>query len=135
MNIFKRIKFYYTYKNITNEIKKDLLENFNVRIDNINRLYTVINIPDETQIYGSEHANALTEEFLRKWLVKFDTFLVNNQIKEFLIREELTKIDDLNYLIVFRYKYLNVEKILYTLYTLGIITFVTFLVMLFLKLL
>jgi hypothetical protein len=135
MNIFKRIKFYYTYKNIANEIKKDLLENFNVRIDNINRLYTVINIPDETQIYGSEHANALTEEFLRKWLVKFDTFLVNNQIKEFLIREELTKIDDLNYLIVFRYKYLNVEKILYTLYTLGIITFVTFLVMLFLKLL
>jgi len=135
MNIFKRIRFYYTYKEILNNLKDDLLKNFNVRVDNINRLYTVINIPDETQIYGSEHVNALTEEYLRKWLIKFDTFLVNNQIKEFIIREELTKIDNLNYLIVFRYKYLNIEKILYTFYILGIITFITFLVMLFLKLL
>jgi len=134
VNIFKRIKHFYEYKKLVKNCSTELHDNFSIRIDNIYRLYTVVNIPDETLIYGPDHSDALTEEWLRKWLVSLDTLLVNNHLKEFIIREELTRIDNQNFLIVLRYKYLNIEKIHYIFYILGIITFITFLVILFIKL-
>ena len=133
MNLFKRIKHYYEYKKLVKKSKQDLYNDFNIRVDNIYRLYTVLNVPDETQIYGKENADKLTETWIKSWLVRLDTFLVNKHIREFVIRQELTKIDDQNYLIVFRYKYLNIEKILYVLYLLGIITFITILTLTFIK--
>ncbi len=134
MNIFKRIKFYYEYKKLVEDNIKELKEQYNIRIDNIYRLYTVIHVSDDVRSYGSEHVEALTEEWLKKWLIMFDTLLVNIHLKEFLIREELSKIDDHNYLLVMRYKYLNLEKIYYTLYLLGIIAFITIIVTIIIKL-
>jgi len=133
MNIFKRIKLYYEYKKLLKDNIEDLQSKYSFRVDNINRIYTVIHIPDDIKVYGPEHIEALTEEWLKKWLIRLDTYLVNIHLKEFLNRDTLTKIDDQNFLLVLRYKYLNLEKIYYTLYLLGIISFITILVTLIIK--
>lgn len=133
MNIFKRFKFYTMYKQLLKEHKQTLLTDYNVRIDKINRIYTVINVPDETQIYGNDNAKKLTETWLKNWLSNFDQYLINNQIKELLDIVEISQIDEQNFLLIMEYKYLNVANWIYISTILSIITFITFLVVLFIK--
>lgn len=133
MNIIKGFKFYRMYKKLLKEHKKVLLSDFNVRIDNINRIYTVINIPDETQIYGQDHGKTLTETWLKKWLAEFDQYLINNQIKELTEIVEITQMDEQNFLLIMEYKYLNIANWIYASTALSVIAFITFLVVLFIK--
>ena len=45
ISIFKKIKFFRLYKKHLSINRGEILKNFNTKIDNAYRLYTVINIP------------------------------------------------------------------------------------------
>jgi hypothetical protein len=47
VSIFKKIKFYFQYRKIILKNKEEFQNSFNLRIDRVNRIYTVINIPNE----------------------------------------------------------------------------------------
>lgn len=133
MNLFKRFKFYFEYKHLLKTHKKELLDKYNVRIDKINRIYTVINVPDESHVYGVNQGKILSETWLRNWLAEFDQYLINNDIKELTDIVEISQVDSQNFLLILEYKYLNIANMMYTSVVLSIIAFITFLVTLFIK--
>lgn len=135
MNIFRKFKLYGIYRGLVKSHSDEILEQFNMRTDRLKRMYTVINVPDETQMYGEENAARLTETFLKNWLASLDKYLLENGIKEFTKVEEITPIDNQNFLVVIRYKYLNIANWIWISAGLGTITFVTFLILLFIKIL
>jgi hypothetical protein len=55
MNIFKKIQLFFFYKKVINDNKEELLKKFNIRIDDIYRMYTVVTIDeDEFKKYGGD---------------------------------------------------------------------------------
>lgn len=55
MNIIDRIKYFLLYKKVIDKNKQELLTKFNIRVDDVYRLYTVISIDDdEFKLYGGD---------------------------------------------------------------------------------
>jgi len=133
MNIFKRISLLITYSKILNVNKEELLEKFNVRVDSVKRIYTVINVPDDEYTYGEQHALKLTETYLKSWLGKLDKYLITKGIKEFTDVQEITTIDQQNFLLIIRYKFLNTARIANILIGISTITTLAALISLFIK--
>jgi hypothetical protein len=102
---------YRLYRQIAKTNEKELLERFNVRIDEVGRLYTVINVPNQTDTYGPKDGPRITKTMLQNWLNKFDNYLVQIGLKELTQVQELTEIDEMNYLLVIRFKSLNIARI------------------------
>lgn len=136
MNLFDRIKYYKIYKEIINKHKETLLKTYNVRVDDIYRLYTVYNISlGEYKAYGGdkkieyetndiEHflngksksgAMINGEEFFERKvkaeLNALDTFLINIGLSELYGMTEKSRLDRLNMKVVIEYKYLRMKTI------------------------
>lgn len=107
MNFFKRLIIFRQYIKIVRTYKAELKQEFNLKFDRIFRLYTVINVPDETQIYGPENTPRLTEEFIKNWVGTLDKYLFEIGLKEYVEVQEISKLDNVNFLLVLKYKYLN----------------------------
>ncbi|MFV2015050.1 MAG: hypothetical protein ACC656_06465, partial [Candidatus Heimdallarchaeota archaeon] len=135
MNIFKKFKLYVIYRKLIITFKNELLNKFNIRTDQIKRMYTVINVPDETQIYGEENSGRLTENFLKQWLANLDSYLFEKGIKEYSEVQEITPIDKQNFLIIIKYKYLKIDNWIWMFTIILATTFITSLVVLLIKLL
>jgi len=106
--MIKNIKNFFYYKSVLKKIEKELDEKFSIRIDSIYRMYTIFSmLPKEFNIYGDE----LFEAELKKYIKKVDTFLNERGLKELYGLSNQERLDDLNYKIVIRYKYLNTLKI------------------------
>lgn len=109
--MFKSYKLYKFYKKVIRKNQEELLRNFNIRIDDVNRLYTVINLPPQIDTYGPKDGPRMTAALLKTWLAKLDNFLIKIGIKELTRVETIQEIDETNYLLVIRFKLFNSEKI------------------------
>jgi hypothetical protein len=112
MNIFKIFKLYRTYKKTIKSKRVDLSANFNIRIDRANRLYTVLNIPEEffSEPYNTRTAdiNVIAEKYIKEYIGKLSTYLNDNGLSEMYdFYEPIKKIDKYSFLIVLGFKYLN----------------------------
>ena len=123
MNFFKKIAIFRQYIKIVKQHKAELKRDFNLQFDRIFRLYTVINVPDETQIYGPDNTPRLTEGFIKSWVTTLDKYLFDIGLKEYVEVQEISRIDNVNFLLVLRYKYLN------TLRWANVLTYSTFLLL------
>lgn len=136
--MFKNIRLYNLYRKLVKEHEKGLLEKFNLRIDQVGRIYTVIHVPPQADTYGPKDGPRITKSLLQTWLNKLDNYLVEIGIKELTAVESLTEIDEMNYLLIIKFKFINVARILtiatWTSIILGSLTFVATLVFLMLKL-
>ncbi len=106
-SLWKKIKFYFEYKKIIKFNLARLQGQFNLRKDRVNRLYTVLNLPEDAAIYG----NDLSEKYIKKYLADFDSFNKQSGLSQLIGILNIEKIDALNYLIIFGYSGFDTAKI------------------------
>lgn len=127
MNVFKKLKYYKFYKKIIKDNKDMLNRKYNLRIDDAYRLYTVLNMPTDVEAYGSK----LTEKYLTEYISKVDTALMELGLNELIGIGEMKKIDEINYLIIFRFSLMDTAKYLRKKYIIIITTILISLISLF----
>lgn len=137
MNIINRIKYFLLYKKVIGENKQELLTKYNVRVDDVYRLYTVISIDDEEfKLYGGDKPVLYQipdidtyldkSQATRDGLINGEMFLQNKvehvlrDLENYLNNKGLIelfgltsnqKIDKQNRKIVIEYRFLPVKKI------------------------
>jgi len=112
MNIFKKIRLYREYKSLIKKNRVRLESDFGIRIDRANRIYTVLNIPEES--FGEPYnlrkgdIDIISERFIREYVSKLSMFLNEIGLSELYdFYEPIKKVDKYSYLIIFGYKPFN----------------------------
>lgn len=115
MNIFKKIRLFWSYRDILNKNRVLLEGDYNVRIDNAFRLYTVLNIPDET--FGEPYnlrtgdIDTISQTYLREYIGKLSDLLNNLGLSELYdFYEPVKRVEKYSYLIVLGFKPFNSVK-------------------------
>ena len=147
MNIIKKIRNLKYYIKQVNKYKKELFDIYNVKVDNIFRLYTVYNIDEnEYNTYGGDKPVIAQDNSINSLLMsETDTKLINGEdifkikvdkelkkLDNFLINEmkliemygytQKRRLDKLNYLVVIEFKFLSTKLLANMAIIFGIIT-------------
>lgn len=114
MNIFKKFNVFLNYRKTIIKNKKILTERYNIRVDNAQRLYTVINIPEELvgEAYSlkTSDINRISENFIRQYNEELAKFLNSNGLRELYEIYDIKKVNKYSYLIVIGFSLFNTPK-------------------------
>lgn len=120
MNIFKKVKIYRQYRNSLSKIERELSAQFNVRIDNVGRLYTVLNIPEEIfeEPYNIRKSDidTIAQNYIKDYSSKLSTFLNKNDLIELYDFYSIEKVEKYSYLLILGFSLMNTEKFFKRLY-------------------
>ena len=115
MILFKKIKLLFTYISKVKSIQFDLEEQFGARIDNIYRIYTVFNIPqnlfEEPYNLRKSDIDTIAKNYIVDFRRSFSDFLVKRGMMELFDVYEIRKVDKFSYLIVFGFSLINTKKL------------------------
>lgn len=112
MNLVKKIKLYLSYRDIISKNRIALEGDYNLRIDRVNRLYTVINIPPD--LYGEPYnlrkgdIDTISESYIKEYIGRLSHFLNTIGLSEIYgFYEPIKKVDKYSYLIILGFKPFN----------------------------
>ncbi len=136
MNIFKQIRLYRSFSKILNENRVTLEANFNMKIDYVNRIYTVVNVPIDSigEPYNLRKSDIdnISEKYLKEYISKSSEYLNSIGLVELYgFYEPIKKVDKYSYLIILGYKHMNsvsYTKVKIALFSVMLITLLTFLI-------
>jgi hypothetical protein len=121
MGLLKDLTNYFSYRKIIKKNRIKLESDFNLRIDNADRLYTVINIPvdliGEAYDLKKSDIDRISEGYIKEYLNKLSIYLNTlglNEIYDFY--DPIKKVDKYSYLVVLGYKQLDsveINRIIY----------------------
>ena len=98
ISIFKKIKLFFIYKKLVKDNYDVIVNgNNNFKIDYIQRIYTIVNIPEGDANYGL----VVAEEHIKDYLNKADAFFNKLNFTELIGLYEITQLTDTSYLVVF----------------------------------
>jgi hypothetical protein len=104
LGFIKKIRLFSSYKKSVKSIKNILDQNFNIRIDSAQRMYTVLNVPEE--IIGEAFSikksdiDRISENYIKEYSSELSKFLNKNGLSELFEFYEIKKVDKYSYLIV-----------------------------------
>lgn len=118
IKFFKKIKLYLYYRKLVKK-NKELLTNreYNLRIDRVNRLYTVINLSGDVKTYGP----SLAEKYIKEYINKVDKIFIKIGLSEYIGIIDIEMLDEQNYLIVFGFEYFDTAKMANNLISTGVV--------------
>lgn len=115
MYFFKKISLFLTYRTILKSISKELEIEYNCRVDNIYRIYSVLNIPEELfeEPYNLRKSDieTLSRNYVTEYRRSISTFLVSKGLMELFDIYEIRKVDKYSYLLIFGFSLFNTKKI------------------------
>ena len=142
MSIINDIKLYNVYKKTLKQNKESLLLKFNIRIDTADRMYTVLNLPDdlfdEPYNVRKEDIEIISEQYIKEYIKKLSEYLDSIGLRELYgyYDPKVEKVDKYAFLIVIGFKHFDsveYNTILYRrLLPAGIITSIVGVLLLFL---
>ena len=108
-NIFflKKLNLFSFYKKILKENRNEIEQSFGLRIDKAQRMYTVLNIPEE--IIGDAFSlkksdiDRISENYIKEYTSEITRFLTSKGLGELLSFYEVKKVDKYSYLVVLGY--------------------------------
>lgn len=110
--MFKKLKWYFFYKRILRENKDFLFKEHGIKIDWINRMYKTYTLTKEdlenVKVYGRKYVTDLIEKDKNK----IEKSFINLNIHEFVGLMELEPLNKSQIGIAFRYKYIDIAKML-----------------------
>ena len=108
IGFFKKIKLYFIYRRLLKN-NLDILQNknYNLRLDYVNRLYTVLNLPQDVEIYG----NKLVEKHISDYISNVDKLFTEIHISEYVGLIDIKQETDMDYLIVFGFKFMDTASV------------------------
>ncbi|CAG7579885.1 MAG: hypothetical protein SLAVMIC_00143 [uncultured marine phage] len=108
ISLYKRLKLYNQYRKIIRDNRDKFASvNINLRVDRVNRLYTVLNMDDDVKTYGT----SLTEKYIKEYITSVDSIFAQMGLSELVGILEITKLDETNYLIVFGFSLMDTAKL------------------------
>lgn len=121
MGIFKDLRLFFHFKKTLKKNRVNLLSKFNMRIDNADRLYTVINIPtnliEEPYNLRKSDVDNIAENYIRDYINELSTYLNSVGLSEMYdFYEPISKVDKYSYLIIIGYKQVDsveINRIIY----------------------
>lgn len=115
MNLYKKLKFYFQFRKTVRRNRKELLQDFNIRVDFADRLYTVVNVPDtlgEPYNMRKSDLDRVAETYLKEYIVKLSSYLNSIGLGELYdYYQPIKKLDKFSYLIIIGYKPISSTKI------------------------
>ena len=104
VSFLKKLRLFLSYRKIIKSNKAEILQKFGLRIDNANRLYTVLNIPEELvgEAYSLKKSDidAISQNFIKEFAKEISTLLNSKGLTELYEIYEVKKVDKYSYLIV-----------------------------------
>ena len=107
VSIFKKIRLFSFYKKVIKDNSTELERNFGIRIDKAQRLYTVLNIPEE--IIGESFSlkksdiDRISESYIKEYNSELNRFLNSKGLGELFSIYDVKKVDKYSYLVVIGY--------------------------------
>lgn len=104
ISFFKKVSLFNSYKKVIKNNKLELANYLNLRIDNADRLYTVLNIPKE--LVGEEYSlkksdiDRISENYIKEFIAETSKFLVSKGLNELYSIYDIKKVDKYSYLVV-----------------------------------
>jgi hypothetical protein len=119
-SFLKKLKLFLSYRKIIKSNKSEILQKFGFRIDNANRLYTVLNVPEELvgEAYSLKKSDidTISQNFIREFAKETSTFLNTKGLNELFDIYEVKKVDKYSYLIVIGFSLFKSNKFYNRLY-------------------
>ena len=119
-SFLKKLRLFLSYRKIIKSNKSEILQKFGFRIDNANRLYTVLNIPEELvgEAYSLKKSDidTISQNFIREFVKEVSTLLNSKGLSELFDIYEVKKVDKYSYLIVIGFSLFKSNKFYNRLY-------------------
>lgn len=112
--MLKKLKLFNLWKKTIKESKFELQQKFNLRIDGAQRLYTVINVPEE--LVGEAYAlkksdiDRISENYIRSYSGELSQLLNDRGLQELFRVYEIKKVDKYSYLLVIGFSLFKTQK-------------------------
>jgi hypothetical protein len=122
MNIsfFKKLKLFLNYKKIVRQNKLELERLLNIRVDKAQRMYTVLNVPEELigEAYSLKKSDIdkISETYIREYVFEVSKLLNTKGLMELFRTYEVKKVDKYSYLIVIGFSLFESHKFYNNLY-------------------
>lgn len=128
LSLIQKYKLFKHFKKIL-KLKRNILVNkengLNLRIDNAQRIYTVVNCSPDVLKYGRN----LAEKEIKEHIAKIEKIIIDTNLLQYVGVRDIEQITELDFLIVFGYKGFDTASfytILYTTYAiLGIFAIIS----------
>jgi hypothetical protein len=139
MKIFKNIKLFFNYRSaikrnldtITTfqyQFDRDKRLQPSLRVDNVLRIYGVINLPEETQTYMD---GKLVQKHVASYIRSTDEMLNKCGLNEIVGIREMRQLSETSYLVVFGFSQFDTNKVARWIVGLGITSVLTLLAFLY----
>jgi hypothetical protein len=120
ISFYKKLKLFLNYKRIVKQNKIELERSLNIRVDNAQRLYTVLNVPEELigEAYSLKKSDIdrISETYIREYIYEVSKLLNTKGLMELFRTYEIKKVDKYSYLIVIGFSLLETPKLYNNLY-------------------
>jgi hypothetical protein len=116
----RKVRLFFLYRKSLQKIQTQMENNFNARIDNASRIYTVINIPssliEEPYNLRKEDIDNIAKNYIKEYSMKLSTFLNQNNLMELYDFYEVKKVEKYSYLVIFGFSLFNSQIFMRNLY-------------------
>jgi len=109
MKLFKNLRLFRYFKRTLNDNRVLLEGDYNIRIDNAQRMYTVLNISEE--LFGDPYnirtadIDTISQTYLREYIIRLSEFLNSKGLSELYdFYEPVKRVEKYSYLIVIGFK-------------------------------
>jgi hypothetical protein len=121
IGLIKKLKLFWSYRGIVLRHRKELDKTFNIRVDDVYRLYTVLNVdpkklPDPYNVVTND-IEAMQGSAVKGFLSGLGIYLNNKGLNELYEIYECEKIDENHYLVVVGFSLFNSGDIAKTIIT------------------
>jgi hypothetical protein len=120
ISFFKKLQLFINYKKIVKQNKLELERSLNIRVDNAERLYTVLNVPEELigEAYSLKKSDIdrISETYIREYVYEVSKLLNSKGLMELFRTYEIKKVDKYSYLIVIGFSLLETPTLYNNLY-------------------
>ena len=120
ISFFKKLKLFLNYKRIVKQNKIELERSLNIRVDNAQRLYTVLNVPEELigEAYSLKKSDIdrISETYIREYVFEVSKLLNTKGLMELFRTYEIKKVDIYSYLIVIGFSLIETPKLYNNIY-------------------
>lgn len=120
ISFWKKLKLFFFYRNAIKSVETQLQAQFNIRIDNASRMYTVLNIPEDN--FGENFSirtadiDAISQNFIKEYSNNLSVFLNSKGLSELYDFYDIKKVDKFSYLLVFGFSLINTNRFFMSLY-------------------
>ncbi len=124
--MFNKIRGYFKYRETIKNNIDVLQRRFGLKYDKLyGRLYTVISIPPDQQKVLNTYGYQYLDNEVKKYISTIERYFYDINLFETIAISKIERLDDVNVLLVMRYRFIGHQRFLYTATALSIVGLIT----------